>query len=119
MPFRLVNVLATFQRLMETCLDNLQLNWCLIYHNDIIVFSKTLKDHLVQMKADFQELKEGGLKLKPSMCGFFMKLLKYLGHKILEKGIKTHDCIIKVIWEWPTPKPVTEVSSFLGFTNYY
>ena len=68
MPFRLVNAPATFQRLTETCLGDFQLNWCLIYLNDIIRFSKTPKDHLVQLRAVFQKLKEVGLKLKPSKC---------------------------------------------------
>ena len=43
----------------------------------------------------------------------------HLGHKILERGIETDDSKIKVIQEWPTPKTVTEVRKFLGFTNYY
>ena len=70
MPFRLVNAPATFQRLMETCLGNLQLNWCLIYLNDIILFSKTPKDHLVWLRVVFQKLRELRLKLKPSRCEF-------------------------------------------------
>ena len=43
----------------------------------------------------------------------------YLGHEISQKGIETVDSKVKVIWEWPTPKTVTEVKSCLGFTNYY
>ena len=66
-PFRLVHAPAVFQRLMDTCLGDLQLNWCLNYLDDIIVFPKTPKDHLVQLRAVFKKLKEVGLKLKPSM----------------------------------------------------
>ena len=86
--------------------------WCLIYLDDITVFSKTPKQHLTQLRAVIQKLKEAGLKLKPSKCEFFTKSFTYLGHKILEKGIKTNDCKVKVIWEWPTPKTVTGVKSF-------
>ena len=50
MLFGLVNALATFQRLMETCLADLQLNWCLIYLSDMVVFSKMLKEHLLQLR---------------------------------------------------------------------
>ena len=53
MPFGLVNVPATFQRIMETCLGELQFNCCLIYLNDIIVFSKTMKEHLTHLRAVF------------------------------------------------------------------
>ena len=89
MSFRLLNSPATFQRLMETCLGDLQLNWYLIYLDDIIEFAKTPKDHLVWLRAIFWKLEEAGLKLKPSKCEFFKKSLTYLGHKISEKGIET------------------------------
>ena len=63
--FRLVNAHAKFQRLMVTCPGDLQLNWCLIYLDDIIVFLKMPKDHLDWLRVVFQKLKEAGLKLKP------------------------------------------------------
>ena len=119
MPFGLVNAPATFQRLMETCLGDLQLNWCLIYLNDMIVFSKIPRQHLTWLRAFFEKLKEAGLKLKTSECEFFKKSLTYLGHRVSEAGIETDDREVRVIWEWPVPKIVTDVRSFLGFTNYY
>ena len=90
-PFRLVNAPSTFQRLLETCLGDCQPNWCLIYLNDIIVFSKMPKDHLVELRAVFKKLTEAGLKLKPSKCEFFKKSLPYLGHRISEGHIETDD----------------------------
>ena len=84
-----------------------------------LYFWKHQKDYLVLLRTVFQKLKEAGLKLKPRKCEFFKKSLTYLGHKILERGIKTDYRKIKVIWERPTPKTVTEVRRFLGFTNYY
>ena len=74
MLFRLLNAPATFQRLIKTCLGDPQLNWCLIYLDDIIVFSKTPKYYLVWLKAVFQKLKDVGLKLKPSKCEFLAQL---------------------------------------------
>ena len=51
MPFRLTNIPATFQRLLETCLGDLNLHWCIIYHDDIVIFSKDLASHLERLKA--------------------------------------------------------------------
>ena len=79
MPFGLVNAPATFQRLMEACLGDLQLIWCLIYLDSIFGFSKTPNDHLIQLRAVFQKLKEVGLKLKPSKCDFLKKITHVLG----------------------------------------
>ena len=70
MPYGLVNAPATFQRLMETCLGDLQVNWCLIYPSDVIVFSRMPKDHLVWVRAVFENLIEAGLKLNPVSVRF-------------------------------------------------
>ena len=71
-PFKLVNAPATFQRLMETCLGDLQLTQCLIYLKDIIVFSKNAKRSPSPIESSFQkkQTKEAGLKLRPSKCEF-------------------------------------------------
>ena len=53
MPFRLTNAPATFQWLMQSCLGNLHLQYCIMYLNDIIVFSKTLEEHLARLSAVF------------------------------------------------------------------
>ena len=68
MPFGIANAPATFQRLMESCLGELNLSWCIIYLDDIIVFSQTPEEHLVRLHAVFDKLKAARLKLKPSKC---------------------------------------------------
>ena len=79
MPFGLTNTPATFQRLMESCLGELHLDWCIIYLDDIIIFSKTPDDHITRLEGVFEKLAKAGLKLKPSKCEFFRSSLKYLG----------------------------------------
>ena len=71
MPFGLTNAPATFQRLMESCLGELHLEWCIIYLDDIIIFSKNPDDHLTRLEGVFERLAKAGLKLKPSKCEFF------------------------------------------------
>ena len=119
MPFRLTNVPTTFQRLKETWLGDLNLHWCIIYLDDIVIFSKDQASHLKRLKAVFQKLEEAGLKLKPSKCELFQQQLAYLGHVISAQGIATDEGKIEAIKNWPTPMNVTEVQSFLGFMGYY
>ena len=115
MPFGLTNAPATFQRLMESCLGELNLSWCIIYLDDIIVFSQTPEEHLVRLQAVFDKLKAAGLKLKPSKCELFKKQINYLGHVVHQEGVATDPDKIKAVAEWPRPTTVTEVRSFLGF----
>ena len=119
MPFRLTNAPATLQRLMETCLGDLSLHWCIINLDDIVIFSKDPVKHLKRLEAVFQKLKEAGLKLKPSKYELFWRQLAYLGHVISAKGVATDEGKIEAIKDWPTPTNVTEVGSFLGFMGYY
>ena len=101
MPFRLTNTPATFQRLMESCLGELHLQYCIIYLDDIIIFSKTPKEHLHHLRLVFKKISEAGLKLKPSKCKFFKTRLEYLGHIVSEQGIETNPKKVQVIWDWP------------------
>ena len=71
MPFRLTNAPATFQRLMETCLGDLNLYWCIVYLYDIVNFSKDPVSHLDRLQIVFWKLEKAGLKLKPSKCKLF------------------------------------------------
>ena len=88
MPFGLTNVPATFQRLMESCLGDMLLKWVIIYLDDIIIFSKTPKDHTERLRGLFQKLHEAGLKLEPKKCDFFKTKISYLGHIVSRDGIE-------------------------------
>ena len=65
MLFGLTNAPTMFQRLMETCLGDFHLNWCIIYLDDVVIFSRTPEKHLEQLDAVFNKIGEAGLKLKP------------------------------------------------------
>ena len=89
MPFGLTNVLATFQCLMETCLGEMHLKWCIIYLDDFIVFSKTPEEHIERLRGMFEKLAAAGLRLKPSKCKFSKSQVTYLGHIVSKDGIET------------------------------
>ena len=109
MSFGLTNTPATFQELMQSCLGNLHLKYCIIYLDDIIVFSKTPEEHLVRLRSVFEKCKKANLKLKPSKCKFFRKELTYLGHIVSKNGIQTDSKKVKAICQWPVPTNMTEV----------
>ena len=104
---------------MESCLGALHLIWCIISLDDIIVFSKTPEEHLERLQGVFDKLAKAGLKLKPSKCEFFKSKITYLGHIVSAAGIETDPKKIKAIKDWTVPKTVTDIHSFLDFTNNY
>ena len=65
------------------------MTWCVVYLDDIIVFSDNPKDHIVRLEAVFQKLATAGLKLKPSKGFFFKEEIDYLGHLVSGKGVAT------------------------------
>ena len=119
MPFGLTNAPATFQHLMESCLGELHLSWCIIYLDDIIVFSKTPEEHLKRLQGVFEKLAKAGLKLKPSKCEFFKSKITYLGHIVSTEGIEIDLKKIKAVKSCTKPKTITDVRSFLAFTSHY
>ena len=119
MPFGLTNAPATFQRLMERVLAGLQWQTCLVYIDDIVLFSATIDDHLVQLQRVFDRLKDAGLKLKPKKCYLFRRKVKYLGHVVSADGIETDPDKVSAVQNWPRPQNVRDVRSFVGFCSYY
>lgn len=119
MPFGLSNAPATFQRLMERCMGELNLRDCLIYLDDIIIFSDDIDGHLERLDAVFGRLAEYNLKLKPPKCEFFKTKTTYLGHVVSADGIEADPAKTEAVKTWPIPKSVKEVRKFLGFVGYY
>ena len=82
MPFGLCNAPATFQHLMQNTLGELNLMYCVIYFDNVIVFGPTEEEHLECLHVVFKRFREFNLKLKPSKCLFFHSEIMYLAHHI-------------------------------------
>ena len=119
MPFGASNAPATFQRLMENCLGDLNLRWCVVYLDDIIVYGKTPEELLARLGGVFEKLRKAGLKLKPSKCNFFKEQINFLGHIVSKEGISTCPQKVQAVQDWPIPETIHDVKSFLGFVGYY
>ena len=119
MPFGLANAPSTFQRLMELTLSDLHWKTCLVYLDDIIIFSKTIEEHLGRLQEVFQRLRDAGLKLKPSKCKLLQTSVKYLGHVVSNQGVETDLEKTQAVTMRPTPCNIKELRQFLGFASYY
>jgi len=118
-PFGLCNAGSTFQRVMDLALNGLNFNMCLVYLDDIIVFSSTVEEHLVRLRKLFDRLRIADLKLKPSKCNLLRSEVIFLGHVVSGQGVATDPSKIEFVRDWPTPTDVKEVRSFLGLASYY
>jgi hypothetical protein len=90
MPFGLCNAGATFQRLMDVVMSGLAFEICLVYLDDIIVFSVTLEQHMERLASVLHRLIDAGLKLKPSKCNLMQLEVEFLGHIVSAEGISPH-----------------------------
>ena len=119
MPFGLTGAPATFQRLMDVVMSGLNLEVCLVYLDDIIVYSADVETHLDRLRAVFERLQAAGLKLKPSKCRLFQIRVGFLGHIVSEDGIETDSEKIEAVATWPVPECVCDLRSFIGLCSYY
>ena len=119
MPFGLCNTPLTFQRLMLNCLGELNLTYCFIYLDDVIIFSRTEEEHLERMRVVFDHLRKHGLKLKPSKCDMFKTEINYLAHHVRKWGVLPSKKNLEAIGECPPPDTYTKVKSFVGLVGHY
>ena len=119
LPFGLANAPATYQRLMEDCLGDLNLRICYIYLDDLIIFSRTFEEHISRLQQVFQCIRDNNLKLSPKKCAFFMDKVKYVGHIVSKNGIEPDPDKIEKVLNWPRPTKPDEVRQFIGFVGYY
>ena len=98
-----------------------QLQWqtCLVYLDDVIVFSSDFQEHVHRLREFLLRIKSAGLKLKPAKCHFFRKQVAFLGHVVSEDGIATDPEKIQAVVSWPPPTNVTQVRAYPGFCSYY
>ncbi|GBG81426.1 hypothetical protein CBR_g32103 [Chara braunii] len=119
MPFGLTNAPATFQRCMNDLFRPRLDKFVVVYLDDILVFSKTLQEHQGHLRQVLEKLRERNFKINAKKCEWAKTQVLYLGHVLDRDGIKPEDSKIAAIRDWPTPRTLTELRSFLGLANYY
>ncbi|KAL6491310.1 hypothetical protein MHYP_G00016550 [Metynnis hypsauchen] len=119
MPQGITGAPATFQRLMERAVGDMNLLQCLVYLDDLIVFSWTLEEHEERLLRVLDRLEEYGLKISIDKCQFGQAQVKYVGHIVSEAGIATDPEKIRAVSQWKQPTDLKSLQSFLGFCGYY
>ena len=99
---------------MECTLAGLNNMECLIYLDDIIVFSANFTQHLERLEHIFDRLRTTGLTLNPAKCKFAQTEVKYLGFMVTSKGIKPNSDKVDAVLNYPVPRNVTQLRHFLG-----
>jgi hypothetical protein len=119
MPFGLTNAPATFCNLMNNVFHDYIDKFVVVYLDDIVVYSESFDDHLCHLRLVLSRLRENSLYVKEEKCDFARKDILFLGHRISLGKILMDDGKVKAIHDWPPPKTVSELRSFLGLANYY
>ena len=117
LPFGTTSAPALFQRAMDQILSGLPGVQC--YLNDILCTGTSDDEHLHNLDATLQRLKDYGLRVRNEKCYFFRPSVEYLGHVINADGLHTAPSKVAAVVDAPPPQNVSQLRSFLGLLNYY
>ena len=90
-----------------------------VYTDDVLVFSRTMEEHVEHLRQMLARLRKARLKLKPTKCHFIRQVVEHLGHVITPDGLKPNPKQVSTIQDYPAPESVSQVCQFLGMTSYY
>ena len=118
-PFGLTNAPATFMCLMNNVFIRYLDKFVLVFLDLILVYSMNEEEHEEHLRLTLQLLQEHQLYAKLSKCDFYRDRFQYLDYIISEEGISMDSEKIEAIMNWPTPRNVIDVRSFMGLARYY
>jgi hypothetical protein len=119
MPFGLTNAPNTFMRLMNEVLHPFIGKFVVIYFNNILIYSKSLNEHIEHLRAVCFALRETRLFANLEKCTFCTDRVTFLGYVVTPQGIEVDEARIEAIKSWPIPTTPTQLQSFLGLVEFY
>jgi transposase InsO family protein len=119
MPFGLANAPATFQAYINRALGGLVDDFCVVYLDDILIYSENPAEHMRHVRMVLERLRKFSLYANPQKCTFAAKEVEFLGFLVSEAGVRMDPSRVSAIADWPTPTTHREVQVFLGFANFY
>ena len=119
MPFGLRNAPSVFQRFIQDVLNDVIGSYVQVYLDDIIIYSKTISEHVNHVRIVLKLLIDNGLYVKLEKCDFHVTETTFLDFTVSINGLTMDQNKVKSVLEWPTPKNLKELQSFLGLCNFY
>ncbi|MBW0559837.1 hypothetical protein O181_099552 [Austropuccinia psidii MF-1] len=119
MPFGLTNAPASFQNLVNYIFQDLLDVYVVVYLDDIMVFSKSEEEHVTHVSTVLSRLRANNLFAKASKCLFHVSSVEYLGYVVSFEVLKLDQAKVQQIVNWPPPRNLKALQSFLGFANFY
>jgi hypothetical protein len=119
MPFGLANAPATFQAYINQALQGHLDTICVVYLDDILIYSQDLETHREHVYAVLERLRKFGLYANPKKCQFCTDRVEFLGFIVGVDGIQMDARRVQTIQDWPPLHTVRDLQVFLGFANFY
>ncbi len=119
MPFGLSNSPSVFQSFINDVFRDMLDQWVIVYIDDILIYSNSLKEHLQHVRSVLKCLIQYQLYAKAEKCEFHQTSTSFLGYIISQEGVAMDENKVRAVLEWPQPHTVKELQRFLGFANFY
>jgi hypothetical protein len=119
MSFGPINAPAHFMYLMNSVFMKEMDKLVVVFINDILVFSKSKKEHKKHLRSMLPQLRDPQLYAEFSKCEFWLSEVQFLGRMISSKGISVDSNKIQEVLDWKPSRTVHQVRSFLGMAGYY